>query len=88
MDVELSEQIVPILILLLLVLLDVGEAVSYFCLPLGVLVKHVLNVLLCLFTISQPGVEARVLHLLVMIAHWLIMIAMGRKGHTSARMAA
>ena len=87
-EVELSKQIVPILILLLLVLLDVGEAISYFCLPLGVLVKHILDVLLCLFNICQPGVEAGVLHLLVMIAHWLIMIATGREGHTSSLVAA
>ena len=69
-------------------LLDVGEAISYFCLPLGVLVKHILDVLLCLFNICQPGVEAGVLHLLVMISHWLIMIAMGREGHTSSLVAA
>ena len=69
----------PILILLLLMLLDVGEAVSHFCLPLGVLVKRILDVLLCLFYVYQPGVEAGMLHLLVMIAHWLIMIATGRE---------
>ena len=73
-----------VLILLLLVLLDVGEAISHFCLPLGVLVKRVLNVLLCLFNVCQPSVEAGMLHLLVMVAHWLIMIAMGREGHTSS----
>ena len=65
-------------------LLDVGDAVSHFCLPLGVLVKRVLDVLLCLFNSCQPGVEAGVLHLLVMVAHWLIMIATGREGHTSS----
>ena len=48
-EVELLEQVVPVLVLLLLVLLDVGDAVSHFCLPLGVLLKHVMNVLLCLF---------------------------------------
>ena len=58
-----------VLIFLLLVLLDVIEALSYFCLPLGVLMKRVLDVLLRLFNVCQPGVEAGVLHLLVMIAH-------------------
>jgi hypothetical protein len=79
---------VPILILLLLVLLDVGEVVSHFCLPLGVLVKRVLDVLLCLFYGRQPSVKVSMLHLLVMTAHGLIMVAMGREGHTSSLMAA
>ena len=69
-------------------LLDVGEAVSYFCLPLGVLVKRILNVLLCLFNGSQPGVKAGMLHLLIMVAHVLVMVAMGREGHTSSLVAA
>ena len=77
----------PILVLLLLMLLDVGEAVSHF-LPLGVLVKHVLNVLLCLFYGCQPGVEVGMLYLLVMIAHGLIMVATSREGHTSSLVAA
>ena len=67
--VELLEQIAPALILLLLVLLDVGKAVSHFFLPLRVLVKHVLDVLLRLFYVCQPGVEAGMLHQLVMVAH-------------------
>ena len=78
----------PILVLLLVVLLDVGEAVSHFCLLLGVLVKRVLNVLLCLFYGCQPGVEAGMLYLLVMIAHGLIMVATSREGHTSSLVAA
>ena len=69
-------------------LLDVGETIYFFCLPLGMMVKCVLNVLLCLFYVCQSGVEARMLHLLVMIAHWLIMIATGREGHTSSLVAA
>jgi hypothetical protein len=78
---------VPILVLLLLVLPDAIEVVSHFYLPLGVLVKHVLDVLLHLFYGCQPGVEARVLHLLLMIAHGLIMIATSREGHTSSLVA-
>ena len=78
----------PILVLLLLMLLDVGEAVSHFFLPLRVLVKHVLDVLLRLFYVCQPGVEAGMLHLLVMVTHWLIMIAMSREGHMSSLVAA
>ena len=77
----------PILVHLLVVLLDVGEAVSHFCLLLGVLVKHVLNVVLRLFYGHQPSVEAGMLHLLVMIAHGLIMVATSR-GHTSSLVAA
>ena len=69
-------------------LLDIGDAVSHFCLPLGVLVKRVLNVLLHFFYSCQPGVKAGMLHLLVMVAHWLIMIATSREGHTSSLVAA
>jgi len=79
---------VPILVLLLLVLLDVGDAFSHFYLPLGVLVKCVLDVMLCLFYGRQPGVEAGMLHLLVVVAHGLIMVAMSREGHTSSLVAA
>ena len=70
----------PILVLLLLVLLDTGDAFSHFCFPLGVLVKHVLDVLLRLFDSRQPVVEAGMLHLQVMVA-------IGREGHTSSLMA-
>ena len=69
-------------------LLDVGETISYFCLPLGMMVKCVLNVLLHLFYGCQPGVEVEMLHVLAMVAHWLIMIATGREGHTSSLVAA
>jgi len=79
---------VPILILLLLVLLDVGDLVSHFCLPLGVLMKLVLDVVQRLLDGGQPSVEARMLHLLVVIAHGLIMVAMSREGHTSSLVAA
>ena len=78
----------PILILLLLMLLDIGDAVSHFCLPLGVLVKHVLDVVLRLFYGRQSSAEAGMLHLLVVVAHGLIMIAMSREGHTSSLVAA
>ena len=77
----------PILVLLLLMLLDIGDVFSQFCLPLGVLVKHVLDVLLHLFDSHQPGVEAGALHLLLMIAHGLVMVTIGREGHTSSLMA-
>ena len=69
-------------------LLDIGDAVSHFCLPLEVLVKRVLNVSLHLFYGCQPGVEAGMLYLLVMIAHGLIMVATSREGHTSSLVAA
>jgi hypothetical protein len=73
--VETLEQVSPILVLLLLVLLNGGDAFSHHCLPLGVLVKLVLDVMLCLLDGGQPGVEARVLHLLLMIAHVRLMVA-------------
>ena len=68
--------------------MNVGDVVSHFYLSLGVLVKPVLNVLLRLFYGCQPGVEAGMLHLLVMIAHGLIMVAMGKERHTSSLVAA
>jgi len=52
-----------------------------------VLVQGVTNVLLCFFNGGQPGVEAGMIHLLVMVAHLLIMIAMGRERHTSSLVA-
>ena len=52
------------------------------------LVKHILNVLLCLFNGSQPGVKAGMLHLLIMVAHVLVMVAMGKEGHMSSLVAA
>ena len=70
-----------------MVLLDIGEVVSHFFLPLGVLVKRVLDVVLHLFYVCQPGVKAGMLHLLVMVAHWLIMITMSREGHVSSLIA-
>ena len=68
-------------------LLNGGEAFSYLHLPLGVLVKLVLNVMLVLFDGREPVVEAGALHLLLMIAHGLVMVAIGREGHTSSLMA-
>ena len=78
---ETLEQVSPILVFLLLVLLDGGEAFSYLCLPLGVLVKLVLDVMLVLFDGGEPVVEAGVLYLLLKIAHGLVIVAIGREGH-------
>jgi len=44
--------------------------------------KCVLNVLLGLPDGGEPGVEVGMIHLLVMVAHLLIMVAIGRKRHT------
>ena len=77
----------PILVLLLLVLLNGGDAFSHLCLPLRVLVKLVLDVMLCLLDSCQPIVEVGVLHLLLMIAHGLVMVAICREGHMSSLMA-
>ena len=86
-DVETLEQVSSIFVFLLLVLLDGGEAFSYLCLPLSVMVKLVLDVMLVLFNGYEPVVEAGALHLLLMIAHGLVMVAIGREGHTSFLMA-
>ena len=83
---ETLEQVSPILVFLLLVLLDGGEAFSCLCLPLSVLVKLVLDAMLVLFDGGEPAVEAGALHLLLMIAHGLVMVAISR-GHTSSLMA-
>ena len=65
---ETLEQVSPILVFLLLVLLNGDEAFSCLRLPLGVLVKLVLDVMLVLFDGREPIVEAGALHLLVMVA--------------------
>ena len=78
---ETLEQVSP------LVLLNGGEAFSYLRLPLGVLVKLVLDVMLCLLSSHQPIVEMGALHLLLMIAHGWVMVAISREGHTSSLMA-
>ena len=86
-DLETLEQVSSILVFLLLVLLNGGEAFSCLCLPLGVLVKLVLNVMLVLFDGGEPVVVVGALYLLLMISHGLVMVAMGREGHTSSLMA-
>jgi len=85
--VEILEQVSPILVFLVLVLLNGGEAFSCLRLPLSVLVKLVLDVMLVLFDGGEPTVEAGALHLLLMIAHGLVMVAIGREGHMSSMMA-
>ena len=62
------------------------RGVSCLRLPLSVLVKLVLDVILCLNS-CQPVFEVGALHLLLMIAHGLVMVAIGREGHTSSLMA-
>ena len=84
---ETVEQVSPILVFLLLVLLDGGEAFSCLRLPLGVLVKLVLDVMLVLFDGGEHVVKVGALHLLLMIAHGLVMVALDREGHTSSLMA-
>ena len=78
---ETLEQVSPNLVFLLLVLLDGGEAFSYLRLPLSVLVKLVLDLMLVLFDGGEPAVEAVALYLLLMIAHGLVLVAIGREGH-------
>ena len=81
---ETLEQLSPILVFLLLVLLNGDKAFSYLRLPLSVLVP---DVMLVLFDGGEPAVEAGALHLLLMIAHGLVMVAIGREGHMSSMMA-
>jgi hypothetical protein len=61
------EQPVPIVIFLLLLLLDGDEVLSCFFLPLGVLMKSVLDLLLSFLNGGEPGVKTSVLHPLLMI---------------------
>ena len=84
---ETLEQVSPIFVFLLLVLLNGDEALSCLRLPLGVLVKLVPDVMLVLFDGGEPTVEVGALHLLLMIAHGLVIVAIGREGHTSSLMA-
>ena len=84
---EMTKQVVPVVILLLLLLLDGDEALSCFFLPLGMLVKSVPDLLLVLLDGGEPGVETSVLHLLLMITCGMVVVAMGREGHASSLVA-
>ena len=84
---ETLEQVSPILVFLLLVLLDGGEVFFSLCLPLSVLVKLVLDVMLVLYDGGEPVIEAGALDLLLIIAHRLVIVAIGREGHMSFLMA-
>ena len=69
---------------------SVAEWLRGILLPLlaiGCVGKLVLDVMLILFDGGEPVVEAGVLHLLLMIAHGLVMVAIDREGHTSSLMA-
>jgi hypothetical protein len=78
--VETLEQVSPILVFLFLVLLDGGKVFSCLSLPLGALMKCVLDLLLVLFDGGEPIVKARALHLLLKITHGLVMVAISREG--------
>ena len=84
---EMAKQVVLVVILLLLLLLDGDEALSYFFLALGMLVKSVLDLLLILLDGGEPGVETSVLHLLLMITYGMVVVATGREGHASSLVA-
>ena len=58
----MAKQVVPVFVLLLLLLLDGGEVLSCFFLPLGMLVKSVLDLLLVLLDGGEPGVKMSILH--------------------------
>jgi hypothetical protein len=97
-DVEATEQPIPVLTFLLL-LLDVGEGLRHLFLPLGLLMQSVADVLLTFFNGGEPGVEASEVYRLLM-AHesWMmshvwaliacrrVMVALGREGHAESPM--
>jgi hypothetical protein len=97
-DVKILEQPVSVVILLLLLLVDGGEALSCFFLPLRELVKSVPDLLLSFLDGGEPGVETSVVYLLLMISHgrWMmthvtimqahgvVVEAMSEEGHASS----
>ena len=91
---ETLQQVSSIVVLLLVVLLDGGKALSCFFLPLGMLVQSVMNLMLVLLNGGEPGVKASVFHLLLMVthgwwmvAHVLVVEATSREGHASSLVA-
>ena len=84
---EMAKQVVPIVILLLLLFLNDDEALSCFFLPLGMLVKSILDLLLVLIDGGEPGVETSILHLLLMITCGMVIVATGKEGHASSLVA-
>ena len=81
---EMAKQVVPVVIPLLM---DGDEALSCFFLPLGMLVKSVLDFLLVLLDGGEPVVKMSVLHLLLMITCGIVVVAMGREGIASSLVA-
>ena len=77
----------PVVILLLLLLLDGDGALSCFFLPVGMLVKSVLDLLLVLLDGGEPGVETSILHLLFKITCGMVILTTGREGHASSLVA-
>ena len=84
---EMAKQVVLVVILLLLLLLDGDETLSYFFLPLGLLVKSVTDLLLVLLDGGEPGVKMSVLHLLLMLTYGMVVVATSREEHASSLVA-
>ena len=84
---EIAKQVVPDVILLLLLLLNGDEVLSCFFLPLGMLVKSVLDLLLVLLYSGELRVKMSILHLLLMITCGMVMVATVREGHASSLVA-
>jgi hypothetical protein len=57
-NVEATEQLIPIVLFLLMVLSNVGKGLCRVFLLLGMLMKSVADFLLALFNCEKPGVEA------------------------------
>jgi hypothetical protein len=97
-NIEATEQPIPIILFLLLVLSNVGEGLRRVFLPLGMLMESVADFLLVVFNCGEPSVDMSEVHRLLMahgrwmmMAHewtmeaWrMVMEAPCREGHASS----
>jgi hypothetical protein len=73
-NVEATEQLIPIVLFLLMVLSNVGKGLCRVFLLLGMLMKSVADFLLALFNCEKPGVKAiEVQRLLMAHGRWMMM---------------
>ena len=68
-DVEATEQPVPIVLLVLLVLMNLGEGLCRVLLPLSMLLKGIPDLLLAFFDGGELGVEAFMVHWWFLMDH-------------------
>jgi hypothetical protein len=75
-NVEATEQQIPIVLFLLLVLSNVGKGLHCMLLPLGMLMENVADFLLALFNCGEPDVDTSEVHRWIPIhGRWLMMMA-------------